>query len=108
MSGSRRTIIDRRRRPLISPETVQLFAELENTPARKRRAKEFVDRDYDLHRQLGLGTERFCSQVSVLDRAREPCRPPEYQASKDFWVAREMRLRLLAAVELGSSGGSAP
>ncbi len=85
------------RRPAFPPEMLELFARLEDTPPRKRRSQWFKDADYGLHRRLGVGFERLCSQVSVLDRRRCHHRPESPQA-EDFRTVRALRLDLLAAL----------
>jgi hypothetical protein len=94
---SRRTLLDRSRLAVISPEIVRLFAELEAVPIRQRKTEEFKARSRELARLLGLGYEWFCMQTSVLDREAGPCHPPGY-ARNDAWAkVRIVRARLLAA-----------
>ena len=69
MTGPRRTILDRRRRPLIDPETVALFRELEAVPMRQRESREFWERAYGLHKRLGLNGEFFLLR-SVRSRSQ--------------------------------------
>ena len=82
-------------------------ARLDATPRRERRSEQFEEEERELHDRLGLSTEHFCSIVSVLDRERDPCRGPEYQATTDWHTCRRVRLELLAALRLAALEGSA-
>jgi hypothetical protein len=82
-------------------EVIELFRALESTPARLRTGDGFQERDLALHDALGLGNERVCSVVSVLDRDRGPCRPPDYPATRDWYRVRAMREALLEACRSG-------
>jgi hypothetical protein len=73
-----RTPISRPRRPTAPDETVELFRKLEATPMRQRSTGEFRAQDKALHKMLGLGYERTCAAVSVLD-CNEP-QPDWYPA----------------------------
>jgi hypothetical protein len=96
---TKRTPISRPRLPTLTREAIALFAELEQVPMRRRDTRAFKERAHELARMLGLVSERWTIN-SVLDRSREPCRPPHYQASKDWQTCRAVREQLLAAVEL--------
>jgi hypothetical protein len=100
---AKRTPLDRRRKPLMDPETLRMFVELESTPRRQRHSQKFGDRDYELHRRLGLGAERLCSQVSIFDhKTAYPRRgTPQYE---DWERVRAVREQLLAATGLGGGG----
>jgi hypothetical protein len=91
-----RTPLNRHRTPLFDEETVALFVELENTPPRRRKSKEFDQKDYALHKRLGLGGERLCSQVSVLDRRATYYRPEAVIQYEDWRRVHGVRLQLLA------------
>ena len=95
---TKRTIISRRRRPLLSPEAVTLFAVLERVPLRHRHRQDFRDRERELMRALGL-TAEFWTANSVLDRSPGPCHPEEYVAHGDWHTCRKVRERLLEAAK---------
>jgi hypothetical protein len=103
MSGSKRTPIDRRRSRRIDRETVARFKELELTPPRRRNTDTFKEQDYALHGQLGLGYERLCAQISVLDRRPHYYRPggAHYENAERV---RTTRLRLLTLAGMGGPG----
>jgi hypothetical protein len=98
---SRRTPLDRRRKPVIDDETLKLFVELERTPAGRRKSEAFSDRDYELHKMLGLWGERFASQVSVLDRGARTQPARTLEIAREAWRkcqdARNELLRLAEA-----------
>jgi hypothetical protein len=94
---TRRTVIDRRRTPVITRETLSLFQRLDETPPRQRRSKAFREAADRLHEQLGLHSEYFLSGhgADVLDDGECPFRPPQYHVVS--WQAcRDVRERLLA------------
>jgi hypothetical protein len=102
MSGSKRTTIDRHRKPLIDDTTLSLFCELESMPRRGgyhawRSNDEIRRLDRELHERLGLGGEWFCSVCSVLDRRAEHHNPGSLQDA-DFRRVRAVRLALLEEV----------
>ena len=96
---TKRTIIARPRRAAFSPEVIELFRQLEATPACLRKDENFRECEALLHELLGLSTEYHCSICSVLDRSLGPCRPPHYPASKDWYRVRATREALLRAVK---------
>ena len=102
MTGPRRTILDRRRRPLIDPETVALFRELEAVPMRQRESREFWERAYGLHKRLGLNGEFFCCVQSVLDRNSHPPSPHLF-CHQSWFRVRAVRQQLLEASGLRRS-----
>ena len=57
---TKRTPLDRRRKPLIDAETLALFTRLEAVPMRQRKTQAFKDKDRELARRLGLGDEWLC------------------------------------------------
>jgi hypothetical protein len=57
---TRRTPLNRSRRPVINAETLRPFTELENVPLRHRRSEEFKRRSRELAARLNLSTESFC------------------------------------------------
>ena len=95
---TKRIPLNRTRKPLIDPETLALFIELENVPLRQRKSREFEERAYALAVKLGLNSEHFCSRCSVLDRERQPYHPEGYARNAVFWQVRRVREQLLEAV----------
>jgi hypothetical protein len=98
---TKRTPLDRQRKPVLDAETLALFMELEGVPRRQRKNREFNDRDYELHRRLGLGAERLCSQVSVFEGDDEGPGPHRIVQHADWLKVREARKQLLTAAGLG-------
>jgi hypothetical protein len=91
--------LKRARQPTFDNETISEFARLEGVPDRLRDGDAFQKADYALHSRLGLGEERFCSQVSVFDRDEDHSRPNTPQG-EDFRRVRSVRLALIAAAML--------
>ena len=79
-------------------ETLALFERLDRVADRDGDA--FKASERELAGRLGLASE-WWTVNSVLDKSRAPCRPPEYQATRDWHVCREVRRQLLAAVAAG-------
>jgi hypothetical protein len=104
MNNSKRTPLNRHRKPLFDDETLRLFVELENTPKRGRYPSDdraWWAKDKELHRRLGLSSEWFCSCCGVTDRRKAHHSPDSPQAA-DFERVRAVRETLLAAaVERG-------
>jgi hypothetical protein len=98
---TKRTILDRPRRPTFSRETLALFIELDATPARSRNSEDFKTKERQLARQLDLIDEWWTTNT-VLDRSRAPCWPPGHHACKDWARCREARKQLLAAAGKGT------
>jgi hypothetical protein len=96
---TKRTPLDRRLTlPLVDPEMLALFAELEAVPLRQRKTDKFKARSRELAKQLGLGYEWLCMQTTVLDREARPCHPPGYARNEAWRKVRAVRLQLLAAL----------
>jgi hypothetical protein len=85
-------------RARFTPETLALFQELELTPKRKRKSREFRAGVKALMcGHLDLGGE-FWAMLSVLDDSSEPnCPPHLYRYGRWFYV-HEVRLQLLQAL----------
>ena len=60
-----RTPISRPRRPATPDDVVEIFRRLEATPMRARKSDAFRDQDIELHRLLGLYSERRCSLLTT-------------------------------------------
>jgi hypothetical protein len=100
VSGTKRTPIHRRALgPHVTPDVVALFAELEQTPARKRRGDQFKAVEHELARKLNLVSEWWTCN-SVLDTSRSPCHPSGYIANAHWHRVRRVREALLAAAGL--------
>ncbi|MBV8444099.1 MAG: hypothetical protein JO312_26670 [Hyphomicrobiales bacterium] len=92
---SKRTLLDRHRKPLIDDETMALFVQLESMGLGSRNGDDEIRRlERQLHERLGICGEWFCSVVSVLDRRTESRRPGSPQ-DEDFRRVRAVRLQLL-------------
>lgn len=100
-----RTPLDRSRKVVIDAETLAEFKALESTPMRQRKSQTFDDRDYALHRKLGLVDGRRFAQVSMFNRG-----PHYYQPGSVHYEAAErvceMRLRLLEMAGLSAKRAS--
>jgi hypothetical protein len=95
MSGTRRRPLHRPALgPRFTPDAIALFAELERTPARKRRNDPFKAAEHELARKLNLVIE-FWGGNSVLDASSGPCWPPGYIAHSDWYRVRRVREALL-------------
>ena len=62
-----------------------------------RTSDAFKAGDRDLARRLDLVLEYWTGN-SVLDRSRGPCHPPGYISYDDWFICKEYRTALLAAV----------
>jgi len=94
-----RTPIHRQRQPTFSPETLQLFTELEQTPLRRRRTQEFIARSKRLGIVLNLTTEWWAGQC--VEDANNKFRPHKLLAAHDYWLTvQRVRAELLAATGL--------
>jgi hypothetical protein len=87
--STKRTVINRPRRPTAPDDVTEIFRRLENMPPRLRKTGTFLDEDFRLHRLLNLYSERRCSMFS---RESEPPWPPEYVAHNDWHRVRQVRL----------------
>ena len=99
---TKRTIINRPRRPSFSDEALALFAELERVPTRDRKSDEFKAKDHQLARLLGLESEWFCSVASVTDPRRPPRRPSMLADHDHLRVYAVREVLLEAAKKKGS------
>ena len=100
---TKRTPLDRRRKPLIDAETLALFTRLEAVPMRQRKTQAFKDKDRELARRLGLGGEWLCCIQSVLDHGKTP--PPKHLACHESWFrVKAVREQLLEAAGLDERG----
>lgn len=89
-----RTPLNRRRTPPINDAVVALFVELETTP---RDDPTFKERDYALHKALGLNSEWFCNVCSVMDRNETFHHSPDSFQGLAWAKVHAVRLRLLEA-----------
>jgi hypothetical protein len=94
MPTNRRPIERPRRRQVLTAEAIALFAELENTPRRRRGSKAFKDREHELARMLNLVPEWWAT-CSVLDDSKRLCWPSHLQAYQDWHTVRSVREALL-------------
>ena len=99
MVGSRRAI-DPKLRSKFDPEVVQLFAKLERTPLRQRRARWWKDAEKHLMCELlDMGGE-FWAMCSPLDCSSERFCPPLHMGAHDMWHnCRRLRMALLEAIK---------
>lgn len=105
--STKRTPLDRRRRPLIDASTLALFVRLENASARERKSDEFKREDRELARRLGLGEEWLCCVQSVTNRRTIPP-PPQLHCHHSWFRVRAVREQLLAAAKLAVLESSCP
>jgi hypothetical protein len=98
--STKRTIVNRPRRPAAPDDVLELFTALEAIPQRRRHENlELRAKERALHEALNLYDEWRFSCCSVLDREAAPCWPPEYPAHKAWHKVRGVRLELLAAIK---------
>jgi hypothetical protein len=89
---TKRTIIDRPRRSVFSPEVIALFVELERMP---RQSPQFEEKSRALAERLGLMNEWFMRQ-NVSDRSAMP--PQPWLCAHQAWhTCRRIRLQVLEA-----------
>jgi hypothetical protein len=92
MTGAKRTILRRERRPTVfSDEALQLFRELDRQPKPDDAAV------HRLARLLGL-VPQYWTVNSPLDKSSAPVHPHGYQAHSDWVHCRQVRNELLAAI----------
>ena len=85
-------------RARFTPETLALFQQLELTPKRKRKNRDFRAREKELMcRHLGL-VDEFWAILSVLDDSSNPNCPPWLHRYTCWFHVREVRLQLLQAL----------
>ena len=94
---TKRTVIDRPRRPLFSPEVLALFVELERIPRSSARFKEPSQRLASL---LGL-TSEWWSMNHANDHSATP--PIPALAAADWATCRAVRKALQAAADFTTS-----
>jgi hypothetical protein len=83
------------RRPQFSGEVVELFVQLERTPARQRRTQEFTDGSKRLARALNLSAEWWAG--CAVEDGEKP-QPRAGLVAHEYWLTtRRMRAALLEA-----------
>jgi len=98
MAGTKRHPIHRPSwYPAFTAEALQLFAELEHTPRRRRGNQAFEDKAHELARMLNLVPEWWTGN-SVLDDSSEPVHPEDYVSREDWFRVRAVREALLLAI----------